>query len=68
MKGIIDEYADAKAAARNRVLADERLKLVCEIARLREALVEISATFNKPLCLQGNAPAMIAYATLKHES
>ena len=40
MKGIIDEYADAKAAARNRVLADERLKLVCEIAQLRAALKE----------------------------
>ena len=41
MKGIIDEYADAKAAARNRVLADERLKLVSEIVRLRAALLRI---------------------------
>ena len=36
-----------------------------EIIRLRETLVEISATFNKPAHLQGNSPAMIAYAALK---
>lgn len=39
-----------------------------EIVRLREALVKISATFNKPHHLQGDEPAMIAYAALKHES
>ncbi len=36
-----------------------------EIKRLRAALDEISATFNKPIHLQGHEPAMIAYAALK---
>ena len=36
-----------------------------EILRLRAALEEISATFNKPMHLQGHEPAMIAYAALK---
>ncbi len=40
MRSVIHEYADAKVAARNRVLADERLRLVSEIARLTAELAE----------------------------
>ncbi len=36
-----------------------------EIKRLRAALEEISATFNKPFHLLKREPAMIAYAALK---
>ena len=39
-----------------------------ENQRLREALEEISATFNKPRQLLKREPAMIAYAALKHET
>ena len=44
MKGIIDEYAAAKFAARDRVLKDERLRLVAEIARLTADLAHANAS------------------------